>query len=223
MPARPVTLRGVAWQPGSGTPATPIYFNEMRFDPGNTIVSLFDVGQIEVLRGPQGTSRGAPSISGAVTITTKKPDPKNSAVLCGASMALPAIGTFRPGSMCRSSRMCWLFALPPISRTAKAAAIHSVNSTVKPKLDDRSFRATVLLKPTDTLSLQAMYQRRKTDKLRLHQVLVPAAPEPRHRPWPRLGGLFAAIPANFNGPALTVGDRARLKICGNITRKKSTC
>ena len=34
----------------------------------NTIVSLFDVGQIEVLRGPQGTSRGAPSISGAVTI-----------------------------------------------------------------------------------------------------------------------------------------------------------
>ncbi len=69
-----VTLRGVTWQPGSGTPATPIYFNEVPFDPGNTIMSMFDVGQIEVLRGPQGTSRGAPSISGAVTISTRKPD-----------------------------------------------------------------------------------------------------------------------------------------------------
>ena len=68
-----VSLRGVAWRPGSGTPATPIYFNEVPFDPGNTIVSLFDIGQIEVLRGPQGTSRGAPSISGAITLTTKNP------------------------------------------------------------------------------------------------------------------------------------------------------
>lgn len=59
-----VTLRGVTWRPGSGTAATPIYINEVPFDPGNTIVSLFDIGQIEVLRGPQGTSRGAPSISG---------------------------------------------------------------------------------------------------------------------------------------------------------------
>ena len=29
-----VMLRGVTWQPGSGTPATPIYFNEIAFDPG---------------------------------------------------------------------------------------------------------------------------------------------------------------------------------------------
>ena len=69
-----IVLRGVAWKPGSGTPATPLYFNEVPFDPGQTVVSLFDIGQIEVLRGPQGTSRGAPSISGAITMTTRKPD-----------------------------------------------------------------------------------------------------------------------------------------------------
>jgi iron complex outermembrane recepter protein len=69
-----VSLRGVTWKPGSGTPATPVYFNEVPFDPGNTIVSIFDIGQIEVLRGPQGTSRGAPSISGAITLGTRKPN-----------------------------------------------------------------------------------------------------------------------------------------------------
>jgi iron complex outermembrane recepter protein len=57
-----VVLRGVTWQPGSGTPATPIYLNEVPFDPAQVIVSLYDVGQIEVLRGPQGTTRGGGSV-----------------------------------------------------------------------------------------------------------------------------------------------------------------
>ena len=41
-----IILRGVTWKPGSGTPATPLYFNEVPFDPGQTVVSLFDIGQI---------------------------------------------------------------------------------------------------------------------------------------------------------------------------------
>lgn len=69
-----ITLRGITLKPGSGTPATPIYLNEVPFDPYQTIQSLVDVGQIEVLRGPQGTTRGVPSISGAVTISTRRPD-----------------------------------------------------------------------------------------------------------------------------------------------------
>ena len=36
--------------------------------------SNFDMGQIEVLRGPQGTLRGEPAPSGSLTITTHKPD-----------------------------------------------------------------------------------------------------------------------------------------------------
>src|SRR3546814_6255970 len=36
--------------------------------------SMFDVGQIEVLRGPQGTLRGRASPSGSITVTTQKPD-----------------------------------------------------------------------------------------------------------------------------------------------------
>ena len=208
-----VVLRGVTWAPGSGTPATPIYFNEVPFDPAQTIVSLYDVGQIEVLRGPQGTTRGAPSISGAVTISTRKPD-------------LDEFGGYVQGLY--GSGDHWdvqgavnvplikdvlAIRLAANIEESEGSRIYSVNSSVQPKYKDRSYRATVLFKPTDTVTLQAMYQRRKTQTREFIQVAGPGSPGAPAR----LGGLFAAIPANFNGPALTVEDRASVQDLPNTT------
>jgi len=70
-----VTLRGVAFDPNSGaSPTVDIYFNETPLDASSAFRALYDVGQIEVLRGPQGTLRGRTSPSGAITIATRKPD-----------------------------------------------------------------------------------------------------------------------------------------------------
>src|SRR5688572_25754403 len=69
-----VILRGVKWSQAAGTPAIPMYMNELEVNPNYMVLSLFDVQQLEVLRGPQGTTRGAPSISGAITVTTRKPN-----------------------------------------------------------------------------------------------------------------------------------------------------
>ena len=209
-----VTLRGVTWQPGSGTPATPIYFNEVPFDPGQTIVSLFDVGQIEVLRGPQGTSRGAPSISGAVTISTRKPDLDE--------FGGYVFGLYGEGDHADVQAAVNVPIIKDVLAIRLAANIEesngnrveSVNSAIRAKFKDRSYRATVLLQPTDTLSLQAMYQRRKSDTLNFTQVAGPGSPGAAAR----LGGLFAAIPANFNGPALTVSDRASVQDLPSIFR-----
>ncbi len=201
-----VTLRGVTWLPGSGTPATPIYFNDIAFDPAQVIVSLFDVGQVEVLRGPQGTSRGAPSISGAVTITSRKP---NLTDFGGYVQGLYGSGDH--------TNLQGAVNIPIIKdvlavrfaaniEDSNGSRIESVNSAIKSDYQDRSYRATVLLKPTDNLSFQAMYQQRKSYTLNFTQVAGTGSPGQAGFP-----GIRPTIAANFNGPALTAADRASVQ------------
>ncbi|KDA01146.1 TonB-dependent receptor [Hyphomonas oceanitis SCH89] len=76
-----ITTRGIATN-GYGAnlqAATAIYINELPISSnGNSTIldpTLFDVERVEVLRGPQGTLFGANSLSGAVRILTKQPNP----------------------------------------------------------------------------------------------------------------------------------------------------
>jgi len=69
------TLRGVSFDPDSGTaPAVDIYYNEIPVDAQTVFTALYDIDQIEVLRGPQGALRGRTSPGGAITIATRKPN-----------------------------------------------------------------------------------------------------------------------------------------------------
>jgi iron complex outermembrane recepter protein len=69
------SLRGVTFNPDSGAaPSIDTYINEVPLDPQFAFQSIFDVQQIEVLRGPQGLNRGRPSPVGAITMTTRRPD-----------------------------------------------------------------------------------------------------------------------------------------------------
>src|SRR5207249_4233613 len=56
-----------------GPQAVDIYFNESPLNQTLAFKSLFDIGQIEVLRGPQGTLRGNTAPTGAITIATRRP------------------------------------------------------------------------------------------------------------------------------------------------------
>lgn len=204
-----IALRGITWRPGSGTPATPIYLNEIPFDPFQTIQSLYDIGQIEVLRGPQGTSRGAPSISGAITITTKRPD-------------LQSFGGYIQGQYgtAKSSDVQGAVNIPVIKDVLaiRAAAdlgdsegdrVFSVHSSVSPKYRSRSYRATALFQPTDTISIQGMFQRR--DNLTRTYLQVAGTGSPG----------AAGIPAGFNGPPLTVADRKSVQDAPAVARNRA--
>ncbi|WP_165190541.1 TonB-dependent receptor [Caulobacter soli] len=69
-------IRGVNFDinASGNNPTVEFYLNDAPITAGVVLQQIYDVGQIEVLRGPQGTLRGRASPSGSITITTKKPD-----------------------------------------------------------------------------------------------------------------------------------------------------
>jgi iron complex outermembrane receptor protein len=206
-----IVLRGVAWAPGSGTPATPVYFNEAPFDPSSTIQAIFDIGQIEVLRGPQGTTRGAPSISGAITLTTRRPDLDEIGGYVQAQYGSGDHTNFQGAINVPLIKDILAVRLAANIEDSQGDRVFSVKSTVKPLFRNRTYRATVLFKPTDTLSIQAMYQHRKQLIRNFVQVVGTGSP----------GQALAGIPANFNGPALTLLDRKSVQDAPGQQRNNS--
>jgi iron complex outermembrane recepter protein len=70
------TVRGVTSSlvtSGNNT-VVAFYFNDAWEVAGSILQTVFDVGQIELLRGPQGTLRGRAAPSGSMTLTTRRPD-----------------------------------------------------------------------------------------------------------------------------------------------------
>jgi iron complex outermembrane recepter protein len=206
-----IELRGVTWRPGSGTPAIPIYFNEAPFDPSSTIQTLFDIGQVEVLRGPQGTSRGASSISGAVTITTRKPD-------------LNEFGGYAQGLYGTADHINLQGAVnAPIIKDMlavrfavnfddnEANRVLSINNSQRPGYKTTTFRGSVLFAPTETLRFETMFQRLSKKGGNYDQVVGTGSPGAPAGPLAFLGLQLGAIPANFNGPALTAKQRASVQ------------
>jgi iron complex outermembrane receptor protein len=73
-----IALRGVDFNPNTGAAAAvDVYWNDVTLGSnasGGVFQEMFDLGRVEVLRGPQGTLQGRTSPAGAVAIHTARPD-----------------------------------------------------------------------------------------------------------------------------------------------------
>jgi iron complex outermembrane receptor protein len=68
-----VTIRGVSQARNSDMPVAVLVDGVLMSNPAQLNQQLFDIEQIEVLKGPQGALYGRNAIGGAVTIVTKQP------------------------------------------------------------------------------------------------------------------------------------------------------
>lgn len=74
--ARFFQIRGIGERSQFSEPVNPsvgILIDDIDFTGAGTIATLFDVDQVEVLKGPQGTRYGANSLAGLINIKTKDP------------------------------------------------------------------------------------------------------------------------------------------------------
>lgn len=154
-------LRGVNFDVNaSGFNSTvEFYFNDAPITAGVILQQMYDIGQIEVQRGPQGTLRGRAAPSGSITVTAKKPD----LFKFGGFVDMTAndIGTLNIKGGVN---------VPVIEGIAaiRVAGVWDENEVdrVKPIAGGRdpfartkSGRISALVQPTDWLKLEGLYQR----------------------------------------------------------------
>lgn len=145
------TLRGQTLDPFSGTsPAVLTYLNEAPYTPGNTATAFFDLGSIQVLKGPQGTLFGRNATGGAVLYSTPEPGDifagyatvrvaERDYVQVQAALDLPLV----------RDKLAVRLAFDATRGNGYITNINTGN-TLGDK-NSRSGRATILLTPTDTI------------------------------------------------------------------------
>lgn len=188
------TIRGIGFDPDQGTdPTVQVYWNETPADAQTVYTALYDIKQIEILRGPQGLLRGLSSPGGAITIATRRPtfDDKidgriqvtgtdRSAYNIQGGISIPVSDVF-------SLRLAGL------RDENRGNLVRNVTNGDRSKVSTDSARITLGFRPNDDFEAYLTYQYLKSKNRQYAQVFGP-------------GGLPDGV--NPSGPgAVSVDDR----------------
>ena len=161
-----INIRGVGQQStdANAVPGVPLYQDGLLLPPINSAFDYFDMGNVTVLRGPQGTFAGASSIAGAVFMTSADPqlrrgvtgdftlDAGNYSDLVGrGAVNMPISDTLaaRVAFYVESRKSFFRdLALTPGPGEADFASPEAPGS-----LDEKELRVGLLWKPNDNLSV----------------------------------------------------------------------
>lgn len=215
------TLRGISFDPDQGTsPAVQVYLNEIPTDAQTVYTAIYDVQQIEVLRGPQGLLRGLSAPAGAITIATRRPSfekPEGYAQITGTTRAgyNAQMGASLPFSDTFAIRVA---ALVDGNRLNN---VYNVTRKERSKSTTESARITLGWKPTDNFTGYLTYQYLEADNRQFQQVIGTGSnpysqyftiPVPGVGDLPaQLAGVFIPDTTISSGPALTTDDYASVQ------------
>jgi len=156
-------VRGVNFDVNASgnNPTVEFYLNDAPITAGVVLQQAYDLGQIEVLRGPQGTLRGRASPSGSITVVTKKPDLYRFGG--NVNTTINDIGTSNINGAVNipvfegvaSLRIAGLY------DESDANRVHTIDSSIpaqKPSSRTKSGRVSALVTPVDWLRLEGTFQ-----------------------------------------------------------------
>src|SRR5579862_5888602 len=191
------TLRGVTFNPTAGTQNTvAFYLNDIWVTNNFVNTSNFDVGQIEVLRGPQGTLRGEPAPSGSLTIATHRPELEQFGGY--ATVTAAEYHAFNENAAINLPIIQGKLAvrLAGVADDNRYNDVRSLFNSDPPYDHTYGGRASVRFEPIDAIEANVMYQHIFNHIQSYSQVEGPGA----------AGGVNANAPANYNGPAIAPFD-----------------
>jgi iron complex outermembrane receptor protein len=213
-----ISMRGVTYTTAAATfaPTTATYLNDAPTLPVVLSTALFDIGQIEVLRGPQGTLHGIATPSGAITLTTRKPDLDSFGVTAQATLAtlhennlqaavnLPLITDKLAVRIAAAQEYNDANNIGGLNSTS--SGVRSINDPVAPFQRTDAGRITVRFQPTDSISGELMYQNIETRALDFTSAVFGNGSP---------GGINPNAPAGYNGPV--IGEYANLAVSAGPT------
>jgi len=199
------TLRGVTFDPDQGTgPAVQLYYNEIPTDAQTAYTAVYDIQQIEVLRGPQGLLRGLSAPAGAITITTRRPDFDKVEGYVQASATTRAGYNFQGGVTLPFSSI-WSLRVAALVDGNRLNNVRNVNRGDTSRSRTESVRATLGFRPSDDFSAYLTYQYLTADNTQYQQV-IGSGNTPTYQLFPYFGGFLVPNDTLRSGPALGVGD-----------------
>ena len=159
--------------------------------------NLFDIGRVEVLRGPQGMLFGSSVSGGVINITTNAPDPSHYYSIVHADLAPTSFGDYK-----NVSNYVWngVVNLPITDNSAVRISafgnyldgLYHDNYNAKGSADtDQGVRAHYLIRPTEDLTISIIGDYEKINNLG-YQLFAPVAGYPT-TPGPTGGPSEAAL------------------------------
>lgn len=195
-------LRGVGFNSeASSAPAVDVYINDTPVDANYAFQSIYDIGQIEVLRGPQGTLRGRPAPGGAITIQTRRPD------LYGFNASIASSFSDQDATNVEAALNIPLIADRLALRVAglydenAGNGVSSVNGDLEDGRLTKSWRASLRWAPTDAFEATLTHQYLQSDRTALTQVAGPGM--------------------GYNGPAITGPQRLAVQEAETTSAQKA--
>jgi iron complex outermembrane receptor protein len=170
------SLRGVTFDVTTGAqPTVALYLNDAPVQALFLFQSLFDIGQVEVLKGPQGTNRGISAPSGAITVANHKPD------LSEFGGYIDATGTDQHGRNVNGALNLPIIKDVLAVRGAVSLdqndfdGVTSIHSGIRPSQKTTAERFAVSFEPSDVLNANVTYQHMDHNFLGFTQVSGPGS------------------------------------------------
>lgn len=160
------TVRGVAFnvEASANNPTVEFYLNDTPIASNFLFQSLFDLGQFELLRGPQGTLRGRASPSGSITLTTRRPDLSEWGVAANASISDAHAYKYDAAVNIPIVNDVLAVRLAGVSDENDWTRVRNIKRATDPAHNPDTFRDTqagrvsVRFEPVDWVALNFMYQ-----------------------------------------------------------------
>lgn len=164
------SIRGVNFDinASGNNPTVEFYFNDAPITAGAVLGPNFDIGQIEVVRGPQGTLKGRASPSGAINFIPARPDTLffNGYVNTTATNQ----GGYNVNAAVNVPLITDVLAVrvAGVWDENEFNQVRTINTALgdeEPEFETTGARISVAFTPTDIFDVLATYQRNESDEL----------------------------------------------------------